>query len=438
MNTQIILDRPHHLLLARFFSRGLIAASIVTIVIGAALTNLERENYIRNATNSASERVARLVEHLGHQIENPNSVITHPTQLLAGATPLQQLVIQETTSSGLLRLDVVDSHRVIIGSSDSETLGQISTMPEVAEAFASGKVSRRVVGADSDSFLHFAAPITIKGITYVVLVDEPLTEMQLLIADTRLTVIVMLGLGFALTFAVLGYVVHRAGLEIELHQQEEARVKDLLGRYVSHQVAQKILAHGGLKAEGERRKISIVFADIRGFTALSEKLSPEKVVTLLNEYLATMTDIVFKYDGTVDKFLGDGLMAIFGAPLDHHDDVGRALTCAREMQSAFDQLRLKWQAQGLPDLGLGIGVNTGEAVVGSIGSHKRLDYTAIGDAVNTAQRLQSLAKAGQILIGGVDDVRVQGSQVESLGAKQVKGKSETVEVFELVLNEQKI
>jgi adenylate cyclase len=193
------------------------------------------------------------------------------------------------------------------------------------------------------------------------------------------------------------------------------------------------LDQGGLNVGGERRQITIIFADIRGFTTVAEQLSPERVVTLLNDYLATMTDVVFKYDGTVDKFLGDGLMAIFGAPLGHGDDVRRALACAKEMQTAFNQLRRKWCAEGLPDLQQGIGVNTGEAVVGSIGSARRLDYTAIGDAVNTAQRLQSLAVGGQILISANTLSRLEGEPTEALGPMKMKGKREAVNVFRLIL-----
>ncbi len=127
-------------------------------------------------------------------------------------------------------------------------------------------------------------------------------------------------------------------------------------------------------------------------------------------------------------------MAIFGAPLGHDDDVRRALACAEEMQAAFNQTRRKWQAEGLPDLGLGIGVNTGEAVVGTlrVGSSKRLDYTAIGDAVNTAQRLQNIAAGGQILFSAATRERLEGKLVEPLGPKQVKGKREAVEGFSLL------
>ena len=155
---------------------------------------------------------------------------------------------------------------------------------------------------------------------------------------------------------------------------------------------------------------------------------------LLNDYLAAMTDVVFKYDGTVDKFLGDGLMALFGAPLGHSDDVRCALACAKEMQSVFNQLRQKWCAERLPDLQQGIVINTGESVVGSLGSTRRLDYTAIGDAVNTAQRLQTLAGGGQILISASTLSRLDDDPVEPLGPLKVKGKPEAVNVFRLMLD----
>ena len=431
MNKNGLLTRPHRLLLARFFSRGLIAAVVVTFMVGAALTQLERDNYLRHATNAARERVARLATHIGHQLENPAAPAHQDGAISAETTPVQQLVIQETKNSGLLRLDVVNSAGVIIGSSDPAALQQKSDTPEVTEARASGQIINRVEGAGQTSFLRFAAPVPLGAETYIILVDEPLNELEALTRDSRNTVTLTLTVGFALTFAVLGFVVRRAGLELERHQDEEERIKDLLGRYVSHQVAQQILTHGGLAVCGERREMTILFADIRGFTTFSEKLPPERVVALLNDYLAAMTDVVFKYDGTVDKFLGDGLMVIFGAPLSHSDDVCRAVACAQEMQAVFKRLRLKWRSEGLPDLSLGIGLNTGEAVVGSIGSVRRLDYTAIGDVVNTAQRLQSIAIGGQILVSTTTRACLNGVVVESLGPKQVKGKREAIEVFSL-------
>lgn len=259
---------------------------------------------------------------------------------------------------------MVNSAGIVIASSDPTALQQKSDAPEVTEARLSDRIISRVERSGQTSFLRFAAPVRSGAETYAVLVDEPLNELEALTRNSRNTVTLTLTLGFALTFAVLSFVVRWAGLELERHQDEEERVKDLLGRYVSHQVAQQILAHGGLAVCAERREITVLFADIRGFTIFSEKLPPERVVALLNDYLGAMTDAIFKYDGTVDKFLGDGLMAIFGAPLSHKDEVCRAVACAQEMQAVFNQLRLKWRSEGLPDLGLGIGLNTGEGRCG--------------------------------------------------------------------------
>lgn len=432
MTTPSLFTRPHRLLLARFFSQGFVAAAIVTIIVGAVLTQLERDNYLRRLTESARERVARLATHIGHQLRTLEP-LTHALDAeTEAATPIQQLVLQEARNSGLLRLELADSSGMIIGSSDPAALGQRLDAAEAAEVHTSGQVISRIVGSGAAAYLHFAAPIQVEGQSYTVIVDEPLAGMEALARDSLVAVALTLSIGFALTFAVLGFVVRRAGLDLERHQQEEVRVKALLGRYVSHQVARQILAQGGLKVGGERREITVLFADIRGFTAFAEKLPPERVVSLLNDYLAAMTEAVFKYDGTVDKFLGDGLMAIFGAPLDHPDDADRALACAKEMQLAFKRLCAEWRQKGLPDLGLGIGINTGEAVVGSIGSSKRLDYTAIGDAVNTAHRLQSIALGGQVLLSAATRARVGDALLESLGPTQVKGRRQAVEVFRLV------
>ncbi|HLF28360.1 MAG TPA: adenylate/guanylate cyclase domain-containing protein [Anaerolineae bacterium] len=390
MNSNGSQARPHRLLLARFFSRGILAAALVTFSVGVVLTTLERDNYVRRLTDAASERVARLVAHIGHQIATP--------ALAAGGESIQQLVTQETRNSSLLRLDVVDDAGVVIGSSEAGAPGRTSESPEVAEAASSRQIISRVAESADGPVLRFAAPVQVGDATYVVRVDEPLGEIEQLTGDSRTAVTLTLSAGFALTFAVLGFIVRQAGLDIERQQQESARVKDVLGRYLSHQVARQILAQGGLNVHGERREITVLFADLRGFTPLSETLPPETVVRLINEFLAAMTEVVFKYDGTLDKFLGDGLMAIFGAPLSHPDDVRRALNCAIEMQAAFERLRARWRSQSLPEPGLGIGLHTGEAVVGSIGSDQRLDYTAIGDTVNLAQRLQALAAPGQILM----------------------------------------
>lgn len=432
MTQSQLFARPHRLLLARFFSQGLVAAVIVTLILSIVLSWLNRNDHIGHVSETVRERVARVAERVS------NAMQSMPPEMMSGSMQdgpmtLQDLVVQEIKIGKIISLEVTNENGVIIAAQDEALIGEKSHIPEVAQASELGQPVSRIVDMEVP-YLRFASPITVNGEQYVVLVDEPLTGLESMIRESRLVVNLILSFGFGITFLVLSLIVRRAGLDIENHQQEEMRVKDLLGRYVSHQVAKQILDQGGLNVGGERRQITIIFADIRGFTTVAEQLSPERVVTLLNDYLAAMTDVVFKYDGTVDKFLGDGLMALFGAPLGHGDDVRRALACAKEMQTAFNQLRQKWRAEGLPDLQQGIGINTGEAVVGSIGSARRLDYTAIGDAVNTAQRLQSLAVGGQILISASTLSRLDDESAEPLGPLKVKGKREAVNVFRLVLD----
>ncbi len=432
MTANKLFTRPHHLLLTRFFSWGFLAAAIVTLITGLVLTRLEQDNYIQHATDSARERVARVAERLTHQMSRMTPEMQgNMRQMLGDVTPAQWFVEQELKYGDMLRLEVVDHTGTIIGAGNAETLGQPSTRAEVAQVMATGKVINQVVEIDTETFLRYVAPIQVGEQTYWVAVDEPLAGMQAVLDKTRRVIISTLALGFIFTFAALSLVVRRAGLEIEHHQQEEGRVKDLLGRYVSHQVAHQILADGGLNIGGERRQITVLFADIRGFTSFSEKLPPERVVTLLNDFLAAMTEVAFNHNGTVDKFLGDGVMIIFGAPISYGDDVDRSLACAADMQAEFNRLRQKWLGEGLPDLGLGIGINTGEAVVGSVGSLKRLDYTAIGDVVNTASRLQAIAAGGQIFFSQAVRERMTQGQSDPVGAKQIKGKQEAIDVFVL-------
>lgn len=175
--------------------------------------------------------------------------------------------------------------------------------------------------------------------------------------------------------------------------QERERLKSNFTRYVSQHVMESILAsEAPVKLEGERRKVTVVFTDIRQFTHVSEDLPPEKVVSLLNEYFAVMVDIIFKNQGSLDKFIGDGMMVEFGAPLDDPLQELHAVTTAIEMQQAIKKLSTKWQSEGWPAIKLGIGVHSGIAIVGNIGSERRIEYTAIGDTVNVASRLEQLTK----------------------------------------------
>lgn len=176
-------------------------------------------------------------------------------------------------------------------------------------------------------------------------------------------------------------------------------IQETFGRYLSDEIVSNLLEHeGGLKLGGEARKTTIMMTDLRGFTAMSETLPPEKVVAVINNYLGVMTEVVMRYDGTIDEFIGDAILVIFGAPVIRPDDAERAVACALAMQLAMEEVNAMNVAQGLPAVEMGIGLNTGEVVVGNIGSQKRAKYGVVGSNVNLASRIESYTIGGQILI----------------------------------------
>jgi len=231
----------------------------------------------------------------------------------------------------------------------------------------------------------------------------------------------------------MAMVIEQASLNEQI--REEERIRNRLERFHSPQVIDMILK-GGQETlddmmEPKDVTATILFADINGFTALAERMPPREVNLILNDFFSRMTDILFQYDGTLDKYIGDGLMAVFGAPMEKEDDAERAIRAAQEMMQALGAMMA-----GSPEerkFSIRIGINTGIVVAGNIGSPKRMDYTVIGDAVNTASRLESIAQPNQILIGEETYERVQGKfNIRSVGPRKVKGKTLEVMVYEVL------
>ena len=221
-----------------------------------------------------------------------------------------------------------------------------------------------------------------------------------------------------------------------LHDDIETKnrlLRTLFGRYVSEEVAAEIIAdpERQLKLGGEKREVTVLFGDLRGFTPLAERLDPQDAVDILNVYLTHVIDVVFEHRGTLDKFRGDGFMAFFGAPIGHDEHPSSAVRCALVMQE-----RLKGVSFArFPDLHLhmGIGINTGTVIAGNIGSERRTDYTVIGNEVNVAQRFESNAGPGQILITGSTYERVKDSvEVRELGLLRVAGKQDGVLAYDVL------
>lgn len=223
------------------------------------------------------------------------------------------------------------------------------------------------------------------------------------------------------------------GLHDELGQKNELLFK-IMNRYVTEEVSALILDDPDtyLKLGGESRTVTVLFADIRGFTKFSEQHSAKRVVEVLNMLFSELTKVIFKYKGTFDKYIGDAIMAFYGAPISYEDDVIRALQTALGMQQVFGQIKERWSSEELTSLALGVGLNTGEAVVGNIGSEKVMDYTVIGDTVNVAKRLQEVAGLGQILISQSTYQQVKDQViVEKIHPTLLKGKVEPIAIYEL-------
>jgi adenylate cyclase len=218
--------------------------------------------------------------------------------------------------------------------------------------------------------------------------------------------------------------------------REKRQVKQLFSRYVSKDVFDQVLQNPALaELGGKRRTMSVLFSDVRGFTAITERGEPEALVAQLNEYFSRMVEVVFAHQGTLDKFVGDMVMALFGAPLDDDRHADHAVSAALEMVKALGELNRKWEAEGRPPLGIGIGVNSGEMIAGNIGAETVRSYTVIGDAVNLGARLESLNKdyGTTIIVSDRTAALLRGRyNLRALGPVTVKGKSIAVEIFEVV------
>lgn len=240
----------------------------------------------------------------------------------------------------------------------------------------------------------------------------------------------ILGLALcALLFAGGSFAYHRAR-----DYSERRAVEGLFSRYVSPNIARTLLRNPGVVQLGGRRKdLTILFSDIRGFTRLSEDLPPERVCLLLSEYFNEMTEVLFAFDGTLDKFIGDAILAFFGDPLTQPDHPARALACAVAMQERARALRERFSREGKPPLHIGIAVTSGPVVVGNNGSRNNFAYTVIGDTVNLASRLQGLAVSDDVIVPAGLAARIpelyETYEVEPLDPVRVKGKSEEIPIL---------
>jgi adenylate cyclase len=210
-------------------------------------------------------------------------------------------------------------------------------------------------------------------------------------------------------------------------------IKHTFGRYLSEEVVDRLLeTPEGLRLGGEKREVTLLMSDLRGFTSMADRFTPEQVVRVLNNYLGTMADLIVAHQGTIDEFIGDAILAIFGAPETRPDDAARACACATAMQLAMKDVNAFNRKEGLPDVEMGIAVNTGEVIVGNIGSQTRAKYGVVGSHVNLAGRIEGFTVGGQVLVSA-STVKQSGPLLE-LGQRvtfQAKGFKDPVDVYDL-------
>lgn len=234
--------------------------------------------------------------------------------------------------------------------------------------------------------------------------------------------------------------VRKSEAELRVLNEQLERAKELLkesfGRYVSSQVVDEVLQSSQpVDLSGQRKTVTILLSDIRGFTSLSQHMKAEDLVAFLNSYFAAMIDIIFANGGTLDKFMGDAVLVLFGAPVSHEDDSLRAVRAALAMQGKLRELNEHWGTVGMPNIRIGIGISTGEVVVGNIGSVRRLEYTAIGQDVNYAQRIEELTKEfpADILVSEATYEEVKGHVIaKKFGPVTIRGKDAPVNIYGLL------
>ena len=335
-------------------------------------------------------------------------------------------------SSGQLEPAVIKRRKE--GSSQEE---EIVISRTILNEVVSNKVSVLTSDAQMDSRFMGAHSIILQGIRSTMCV--PLLWHEELLGVIYLDSQVATGAFTEKDLQILTSIANQAAVAIQnarlaqkIEQETATRVQ--LERLLSPNLVDQIVS-GKMRIEqgGELREVTILFADIRGFTSMSEQMPAQEIVSLLNDYFETMVEVIFRYDGTLDKYVGDEVMALFGAPVALPDGPSRAVECAVEMQRALRDFNRRRQAAGQAPVSIGIGVNTGLVVCGAIGTSKTMQYTAVGDAVNLASRLCSLAKPGEILISAETASKLDNRfQMQQLPKVKVKGKKEPVLIFNVL------
>jgi adenylate cyclase len=415
---QIIQGRSERATLAR--SAG-VSSSALTDLAGR-IRKLERENYLLTVLYEAGKALnSKLaLEHICDQVVSLACLIEGVERGFVmlfdetGEIASQSEVRYRDPQDGESRPQIILS-RSVLEMIRSERQPILIEDVSQDERF-SGSESMKISGLRSAMCAPLQGKERLFGILYVDNLEKASAFTQ-----EELNV-------FALVAAQAGAAIDNAAAHKKIAQQSLQR--SALERFLSPEVAEMVVANPDIRLGGVNQEVTVLFADIRDFTPMSENLEPSRVVEILNEYFTRVTDVIFDNGGTLDKYMGDAVMAVFGAPISKGKDAANAVKSAIQIQRLLIELNRDAAAREWPELRVGIGINTGNAIAGNIGSPRRLDYTVVGDVVNTAQRLMSNAAGGQILIAESTASKLGRSfNLERLPEMKVKGRSEAVPVF---------
>lgn len=390
--------------------------------LASRVKKLERENYLLTVLYEAGKALqAKLsIEDISQQVISLASLIEGVERGFvmlfdeSGEVMRQSEVLYRNPESA------ANAPRVILSNSVLETLRK-ERQPILIDNLSSderfsGSESLIISGLRSAMCAPLLATNRLLGLLYVDNMERPSAFTQ-----EELNV-------FALVAAQAAAAVDNALSHEKIARQAQQRLA--LERFLSPEVAEMAAANPDVRLGGTKQKVTVMFADIRGFTTMSEGMDPDRIVDLLNEYFTRVTDVIFDHEGMIDKYIGDSVMAVFGAPMSKGNDAANAVNAAIQVQRLILEMNRDASARRWPELRVGIGINTGIVTAGNIGSPRRLDYTVVGDTVNIAARLMSSAEGGQILISGSTAAELPaGSGVRKLRARRVRGRSEPVITF---------
>jgi adenylate cyclase len=424
--------------------------------------------------NEVQKSIRREMQLRGFAIARNLALNSEDPLVLGDDLYLQQLVTDAKKNEGV-RYTVIVGIDSIIRAADSTDLWNTRYVPPEGVSFLAGdSAETRSITYRDEALLDIAFPVVLGGKKKVGEIHLGLSKQPLEVAARKIQFTIIFISGAFLLMGVLGSMliarlitkpvenlakgvrsVAEGNMDVQVKRtssdeigmlttafnemtqslKEKKLIKEAFRRYVSHQVAEQIFQNPDrylLSLKGERRRVAILFGDIRDFTPLAESMEPEEVVKILNRYLSYMTESVFKYQGTLDKFIGDCVMAVYGAPLFLKNPTEMAVRTALEIQRNINTLNQQRLQAGEKVVEIGVGINTGEAVVGNIGSEDRLDYTVIGDNVNLASRLQVAANSlgVKILISEAAYKDIASLvEVREIPPIQVKGKREPVQAY---------